>query len=116
MTAMYYPFIAVSISFSLMPAIIVSFVALWKYKSFKNTLTDRFFAVTAIICLVLLALDFYFIYASAKWADSLERKPGIEVLLITAAIYAVIITPVGIFDAKVKKAMKQEQVTNRKSA
>lgn len=109
MIAMYYPLIALVVSFSLMPVIIVSFVDLWKYKSFKNTLTDRFFAVTAIICLVLLALDIYFVYASVKWADSLEHKPGIEGLLIAVAILSVMFTPVCIVDAKVKKSMKQEQ-------
>lgn len=116
MTTMYYPLIALSVSFSLMPVIIVSFVDLWNYKSFKNTLTDRFFTVTAIICLVLLVLDVYFVYVSTKWADSLEHKPGIEGLLIAVAISAIMLTPVCIVDAKVKKAMKQEQVTNRKNA
>ena len=116
MTAMYYPFIAFAVSFSLMPVVLVSFIVLWKYKSFKNTLTNRFFTVTAIICLVLLVLDVYFVYASAKWADSLEHKPGIDSLLIVIAISAVMFTPVCIVDAKVKKAMKQEQRANRKNA
>ena len=116
MIAMYYPLIVFAVSFSLMPVVIASFIDLWKYKSFKNTLTDRFFIVTAIICVILLALDIYFVYDSVKWADASENKPGISGLFLAVAIYAAILTPVGIFDAKVKKAMKQEQATNSKSA
>ena len=103
-----YTLIAYAFGFSIMNAAIMSGVSILKYKSFMNTLTDRFTVVTAVIVVAASAVGIYLTVTSWVRLDELRGELNvISSILIVVAVSTATLAPFLILNAKLQKKMKR---------
>lgn len=103
-----YPLITFAFGFSIMVSTIIAGVSILNYKSFMNTLTDRFTAATAVIVVAVSAFGIYLVYTSLVRIDALGSElNAVSVMLIPVAVYTATGMPALILNAKLRKKMNR---------